>query len=114
MNKKPLTKQEWQNILNKLNTLFNDFNTNFSFSKSGRNSKIRNEAEQKFMNAIRDTKELIYQNQEAYYLFVADKNIGQASAEMFHDLNLPEYFKTDISNFLINVKTKIQSIEDTL
>jgi hypothetical protein len=40
---------------------------------------------------------------------VGEENIGQASAEIFNDLSIPEYFMSDVSNFLNKIETKIQT-----
>lgn len=105
----PMSKQEWQNIHKLINCWYGDFNSNLSFSKKGTKAAIRKDAEQKFISAIKKTKELIYRNPEAYRLLVGEENIGQASAEMFKDLSLPEYFISDISTFLNKIESRIQA-----
>ncbi len=104
-----MSKQEWQNIHKLINCWYEDFNSNLSFSKKGTKAAIRKDAEQKFISAIKKTKELIYRNPEAYWLLVGDEHIGQTSTEKFNDISLPEIFMSDISNFLNKIETKIQT-----
>lgn len=105
-----MEKQQWEKMYNLFTELLSDFLFSYSEYKSGKNKKIRSDAERIIKNLIRKADYHIKNNREIYELCIGGENVDEYGKILIYDeIIKPNYFESDISKLLILIDEKIKN-----
>jgi hypothetical protein len=105
-----MNKEQWQNLYDLLNQILSDFLIAYPNYKNGKNKNIRKDAERKIDNSIHLADYHIRKNWEVYELLTGGENNSPQGRTFHYDEFLsPHYFGSDLSEFLIKIRKKIES-----
>lgn len=108
-----MNKKQWQELYNILDRTHSDFLLSYPIYKNGKNKKIRNEAERQMYNAINLADYHVKNNWEVYELYTGGPDVSDyGRAVIYDEFRRPSYFGEDMSKLLIQIREKINSIED--
>lgn len=108
-----MNKKEWQNLYNIFDKIHSDFLMAYPIYKNGKNKKIRGDAERDVDSAIRLADMHVKNNWEVYELFTGGPDVSDyARAIIYEEFTKPHYFGGDLNKLLIQIREKINSIED--
>lgn len=106
-----MTKEEWQNLHNILEGIYNNFRMEFIKMRNGRNQQIRKKAEQNVDNDINLAAHWIRKDQESFELLTGGENVdGFHRAIIWDEFVLPNWFNNDMPEYLDRVQNKINEL----
>lgn len=106
-----MTKQEWQNVYDRLDSILSDFQMGYNDYKNGRNKKVRDAGERKVDSAIMVADAYITNNIELYKLLTGEEGSDYSRTIIHDEFKRPNYFGGDLSKLLMSIKEKITSMK---
>lgn len=108
-----MTKEEWHNLYKKLHTIHSDFLMEYPEYKSGKNKKIRADAERKINHLLYLADFYIMNHGEAFIMLTKGEGVSDYGRTIIYDEFLSfRYFGGDMSDFLRKIQEKIQELND--
>lgn len=106
-----MTKEDWQQVHDKLDNILSDFQLGYNDYKRGKNKKVRDEGERKMDSAIMLADVYITNNFEVYKLLTGEQGNDYSRAINYDEFKRPNYFGGDLSKLLRAIKEKITGME---
>ncbi|PZV87262.1 hypothetical protein CLV31_101134 [Algoriphagus aquaeductus] len=104
--------EDWKKLLSILDSQYSIFLLEYPTMKNGRNKKIRENSERKVYNSIQLSCNWITDYPEAYQLLTGKDNTDFGRHIIWDEFSRPNYFGSDMSEFLEKIKDKIKSLEE--
>lgn len=107
-----MEKEKWKSIFNILDEIHSDFLLEYPHYNNGKNKKIRSDAERNIRNSIRLADYHIKNNPEVFHVLTGEDNISDYErAIIYNEFMRPNYFGNEMSDLLIKIQNKINSLE---
>lgn len=105
-----MTKEEWQNLFNILQTTYRNFQIEYQNMRNGKNRKIRDKGERDVNNSIQLTTIWIRKYPEAYAILTGENGSDFNRFIVWDEFQLPQWFNNDMPEFLERLEAKINSL----
>jgi len=106
-----MNKDELEAVYKELNRLRGEYQVSYSRYQSGRNKKVRSDAQRECENIIHSTMYNLKKQQEIFDIAAGGSNDPMMRAEYINELQKLNWFARDMADILEKIKEKIITTE---